>query len=122
ATLMRAAPGRVALITDAIAATGCGDGETSLGGLPVFVSEGLATLADGTIAGSTITLAEGIRRAVAAGVPLADAVRAATATPARALGLEGVGTLEAGAHGDVVLWDAGLVVRAVWQDGRLLDA
>lgn len=121
ATLMRAAPDRVALVTDAISAAGSGDGETSLGGLPVLVRDGVAMLEDGTIAGSTITLSEGVRRAVAAGVPLTDAVRAATATPARALRLERVGTLEAGAHGDVVLWDAGLGVRAVWQDGIRLS-
>ena len=51
--LFRAAPGRVALITDAIAAAGQGDGATALGGLPVEVRDGVATLGDGTIAGSS---------------------------------------------------------------------
>lgn len=121
AVLLRAAPGRVALVTDATAAAGLGDGATSLGGLEVEVRDGVATLPDGTIAGSSITLSEGVRRAVAAGIPVADAVVAATATPARALCLERTGTLEPGAHGDAVLWDAGLGVRAVWQEGRRLD-
>jgi N-acetylglucosamine-6-phosphate deacetylase len=120
--LLRAAPGRVALVTDAIAAAGLGDGTTSLGGLPVEVRDGVATLADGTIAGSSITLSEGVRRAVAAGIPFRDAVIAATATPARALGLPRTGTLEPGSRGDLVLWDASLGVRAVWQDGRRLEA
>lgn len=119
--LFRAAPGRVALVTDATAAAGVGDGPTSLGGLPVDVRDGVATLANGTIAGSSITLSEGIRRAVAAGIPFHDAVVAASATPARALGRERMGTLEPGALGDLVLWDASLDVRAVWQDGRRLE-
>lgn len=118
--LLRAAPGRVALITDAISAAGLGDGPTSLGGLPVEVRDGVATLADGTIAGSSITLSEGVRRAVAAGIPFPDAVIAASATPARALGQERMGTLEPGSRGDLVLWDGSLGVRAVWQDGRRL--
>ncbi|HET9022254.1 MAG TPA: amidohydrolase family protein [Ornithinibacter sp.] len=83
-------PGSVALVSDAMAATGLGDGTYQLGEVEVEVSEGTArTTANGAIAGSTSTLADCVRWAVLeAGVDIVDAHRAATATPAAALGLE----------------------------------
>lgn len=118
AALFRLAPGRVALITDAMAATGVGDGEYRLGGLDVTVKDGAARLASGSLAGSTLTLDAAIRTAVAAGVPLEDAVLAATATPARAVGRPDLGTLDLGAPADAVLLSPELEVDAVWADGR----
>jgi N-acetylglucosamine-6-phosphate deacetylase len=86
-------PGRIALITDAMAATGMSDGEYMLGSLPVTVEDSVARLvtADGSagaIAGSTLTMDEAVRRAVAeVGLSPFDAVQAASAVPLRALGL-----------------------------------
>jgi N-acetylglucosamine-6-phosphate deacetylase len=82
-------PDNVALVSDAMAATGLGDGSYRLGSLDVVVDGGTARTTDtGAIAGSTSTLADCVRWAVdVAGVPEADAVRAATRTPALALGL-----------------------------------
>lgn len=117
--LFAAAPGRVALITDAMAAAGCEDGPYRLGSLDVEVRDGAARLqGSDTIAGSTLTLAEGVRRAHALGLPLRDVLTAATAVPARALGLADVGSLTPGSVADAVLWDSGLAVRSVWQDGE----
>ncbi len=118
AWVMRAAaPARVALITDAIAAAGAGDGEYRLGGLDVTVREGVARLAGGgAIAGSTLTQDVALRNAVAAGVPLVDAVAALTSVPARALGLS-AGSLEVGSPADLVLLDDDLVVAAVMARG-----
>lgn len=109
-----AAPGRIALVTDAMAAAGARDGGYSLAGLDVEVTDGVARLTEGgTIAGSTLTQDRAIRTAVAAGVDPVAALRAATATPARAIGAgDEVGTLRAGARGDLVLLDAALHVRA----------
>lgn len=92
-TLMRAlfsmASGRVALITDAMSATGCSDGAYKLGSLDVTVKDGVARLDEGgSIAGSTLTMDEAVRRTVASGVSLGDAVSAATLTPAWAMGLD----------------------------------
>lgn len=82
-------PDAVVLVSDAMAATGLGDGDYMLGSLAVRVDAGTARTADtGSIAGSTTTLAECVRWAVeVAGVPEEDVRTAATSTPARALGL-----------------------------------
>lgn len=90
-TLMRllfaAAPWRVALVSDAMAAAGQPDGDYRLGGADIRVSDGVARVRDeGAIAGSTLTLATAVRRCVAEGIAVADVVRAATLTPALAMG------------------------------------
>lgn len=109
-----AAPGRVALVTDAMAAAGAPDGDYVLGALPVHVAQGIALLGDGTIAGSTLTQDAALRTAVDAGVPVAEAVAALTATPARVLGRRDLGSLGVGAVADAVLLDDDLTVHRVW--------
>jgi N-acetylglucosamine-6-phosphate deacetylase len=114
-----AAPGRIALVTDAMAAAGEGDGHYELGSLAVEVEGGVARLAHGgAIAGSTLTQDAALRRTVRAGVPLPEAVRALTATPARAIGrAEDLGSLTVGAIADAVLLTDELEVRSVWTAG-----
>lgn len=109
------APGRVALVTDAMAAAGSADGSYDLGAVKVTVTDGIARADDtGSIAGSTLTQDVALRRAVEAGVPLTDAVRALTATPAAAIGYgEQLGRLAPGYLGDAVLLDAQLQVKRV---------
>jgi N-acetylglucosamine-6-phosphate deacetylase len=119
--LFTQAPGRVALITDAMAAACSHDGDYVLGSLAVTVRDGVARLrAAGTIAGSTLTLDAALRQSVAAcGVELADAVLALTATPAAAIGRSGdLGSLRTGFAADAVLLDRDLTVRRVWLAGR----
>lgn len=113
------APGRVALITDAMAAAGAADGHYELGGLAVTVTGGTARLdAGGAIAGSTLTQDAALRLAVSAGIPLATAVAALTEVPARAVGLDDrFGSLEIGRAADAVLLDDALAVQTVWVDG-----
>jgi len=117
-TAWRAARERLVLITDAIRASGMRDGTTELGGRPVTVIEGAARLPDGTLAGSMLTMDAAVRGAVAAGVPLEAALFAASTAPARYLGLDGRGVLEAGARADLVVLTADLKVRAVARGGR----
>ncbi|MVQ42090.1 N-acetylglucosamine-6-phosphate deacetylase [Microbacterium sp. MAH-37] len=113
------APGRVALITDSMAAAGSVDGEYSLGGLHVTVLDGVARVDSGSIAGSTLTQDAALRNAVAAGATLSDAVRALTETPAAAIGFgEELGALRPGMLGDAVLLDADLRVVSVWTGAR----
>lgn len=121
-TLFAAAPGRVALVTDAMAGAGLGDGSYRLGSLSVEVRDGVARLAPGgSLAGSTLTLDVAIRNATAAGVSLLDAVDAATAVPARALGLgDRLGRLEPGFAADAVLLDDDWNVSGVWAAGELI--
>ena len=114
-----AAPGRIALVTDAMAAAGVGDGRYDLGALAVDVQDGVARLAGGgSIAGSTLTQDAALRLAVSAGVALADAVEALTSTPARAIGRDDLGRLEPDRLADAVLLTADLEVRAVWVAGE----
>ncbi|GAA1862490.1 N-acetylglucosamine-6-phosphate deacetylase [Microbacterium koreense] len=117
-----AAPGRVALVTDAMAAAGAADGRYELGPLAVDVVDGVARLVDGgAIAGSTLTQDVALRVATQAGVALPDAVTALTATPARVLGREDLGALEPDRLADAVLLTADYEVRAVWVGGAAVD-
>ena len=118
--LLRAAPGRVALVTDAMAATGSADGRYRLGSLEADVRDGIARLAGtDTIAGSTLTQDRALRIAVGeVGLALPDAVGALTVVPARALGLQDrYGLLRAGSAADVVALTPGLEVARVWAAG-----
>ncbi len=113
-----AAPGRIALVTDAMAAAGAADGRYELGSLEVDVVDGVARLTiDGSIAGSTLTQDAALRNAVGYGVALPDAVEALTRTPARVLGRDDLGRLEPGCLADAVLLDADLAVVKVWVAG-----
>jgi N-acetylglucosamine-6-phosphate deacetylase len=118
-----AAPGRIALVTDAMAAAGSVDGDYRLGSLNVTVRDGLAVLSGtNTIAGSTLTQDAALRCAVRTGIPLAAAVGALTRTPARVLGLEHRhGMLAPGFAADAVLLDHDWHVTAVYADGRALQ-
>lgn len=90
ALLFRESPGRVVLVSDAMAAAGAGDGRYGLGGLEVDVRGGRAVLAGTeTLAGSTLTLDRAVDVCVAAGVDRDVAVAAASVVPARVLGLSG---------------------------------
>ncbi|MDN5861414.1 MAG: N-acetylglucosamine-6-phosphate deacetylase [Pseudonocardia sp.] len=120
AALIRAAGrDRVALISDAIPASGLPDGTYHLAGDEVTVrGSEVRRRRTGSLAGSTITLAGSLRRAVIdLGVALPDAVAMASSTPAAALGLPDVGRLEVGAVADIVVLDEDLVVSAVMHRG-----
>ncbi|PJI84778.1 N-acetylglucosamine-6-phosphate deacetylase [Luteimicrobium subarcticum] len=114
----------IMLVTDAMAAAGMPDGSYQLGPMAVVVADGVARLADaanpggGAIAGGTAHLLDVVRHTVIAGVPLADAVRAASLTPAGVLGRTDVGALEAGRRADVVVTDADLQVVSVLRGGE----
>ena len=117
-------PGATALITDAMAAAGVADGHYTLGALRVEVNGGVARLepsqpgsTDGAIAGGTSRLIEGVRNCVAWGIPLADTVAAASRTPARAVGLEDVGFLGAGARADLIIAAPDLTINTVVRGG-----
>ena len=121
---LAAGPDRMALITDAISATGMPDGDYLLGPKPVRVREGRATLAEGgTIAGSTLTMDRAFRRTVReVGLPVEDAVTAASATPARVLGLEAaIGAIAPGREADLVVLDESLELVEVMGGGSRLS-
>ena len=118
-----AAPGRIALVTDAMAAAGASDGEYLLGNLSVIVTNGIARLTDGgSIAGSTLTQDAALRLAVTSvGLSMEAAVDALTRIPARAIGrADDLGRLAPGYAADAVLLNAQLTVDTVWAAGRVL--
>jgi N-acetylglucosamine-6-phosphate deacetylase len=111
---------RPVLVTDAIPATGVGDGRHRIGAREVLVTDGRAALADdpSVLAGSTLTMDRAVRTAVDAGVDLAAALRAATLTPASVIGRDDLGRLAPGARADLVALSPDLAVQAVLIDGR----
>lgn len=114
----RALRGRLALVSDAIRAAGLGDGESELGGQPVVVKDGRASLPDGTLAGSLLTLDRALHMAVELGLTVTEASLLLSRNPADALGRADLGRLEPGAHADVVALDPEtLAVEQVWVGG-----
>jgi N-acetylglucosamine-6-phosphate deacetylase len=103
-----ATEGRFALVTDAIAAAGLTDGTHRLGDREVLVAGNEARLADGTLAGSVLTMDGAVRNLVELDVALEDAVTAATSVPARVLRRPDLGRLTPGALADVVVLDDAL--------------
>ena len=118
------APGRIALVTDAMAAAGSTDGDYQLGSLAVTVANGRAVLrGTDTIAGSTLTLDRALQLAISA-VELSprEAVEAVTLTPATALGMEKqLGLLAPGYAADAVMLDHSWNVTHVWGAGSRLS-
>lgn len=114
---LAAKPDHLFFVTDAIRATGLGEGDSELGGQPVRVRGGAARLADGTLAGSVLTLDQALRNAVACGVPLLQASAMVSRIPARYLGLVDRGALEVGLRADLVVLDDRLQVREVYLAG-----
>ncbi|MEX2555004.1 MAG: N-acetylglucosamine-6-phosphate deacetylase [Actinomycetota bacterium] len=99
----RCARDRLVLVTDAIAAATVGPGEYRLGDRLVYVSDDAARLADGTLAGSLLTMDRAVRNLAGLGVPWPEAVHAATTTPARLIGRDELGTLRPGSPADVAV-------------------
>ena len=114
----QAAGGRVALTTDAIAGAGIGDGRSQLGELEVEVRDGIARRDDGVLAGSVLTMLQAVRNLHALGVPLVDAVAAATSVPARAARRPDVGVLRPDGPADVVVLDDRLEITNVLVAGQ----
>lgn len=118
AMVRRCAPGRIALITDAISATGCPEGVHALGDRTVTVRDGEVRLEDGTLAGSVLTLDAAVRNLVDLGAGIDEAIGAATAVPARLIGRADLGTLAPGTVADITVLDEDLRVVSTIVAGR----
>ena len=115
-------PGRICLISDALRCCGMADGSYSLGGQEILLSGGVARLTGGAIAGSAADLYQCMRRAVSFGIPREQAVWAATALPARAIGRESeTGAIAAGRAAEFVICGGELEPEAVYLGGKRLE-
>jgi len=111
---------RVCLVSDAMRACGMPDGQYDLGGQTVTVAGGCATIASGSLAGSITVLTDCLRRAVAFGIPLEAALKAATINPARSVGLDHVvGSLSTGKQADLLVLQKDLSLKHVILAGRV---
>jgi N-acetylglucosamine-6-phosphate deacetylase len=115
-------PGGVVLVTDAVRATGLPDGAYQVGDRPAIHMDGAIRLADGTLAGSVLTLDRALHNLQAAtGRPLAELWATTSRNAARAIGVDGAkGSLEVGKDADLVLLDHDLGVVATVAEGVLV--
>ena len=109
---------RLNLISDSLRCAGMPDGDYELGGQPIVVKDHKATLLDGTLAGSSISLLDAVRNVVRFGLPLEAAVYAAATAPAMAVGLKDVGAIELGRAADLVVLDKDLNLVTVFVNGQ----
>jgi N-acetylglucosamine-6-phosphate deacetylase len=112
-------PRGAALVTDAVSAAGAPTAPSTLGARPVRLADGAPRLADGTLAGSVLTMDQAVRNLVAGRAGLPGAVTMAAATPARVLGLE-AGEIRVGWPADLVALDRALVPAATIVDGAIV--
>ncbi len=118
---LRCIPG-LFCVTDSTAAAGMPDGEYRLGEHTVQKCLGGVRLADGTLAGSALTMDQALRNLVQTlGLELTDAARRVSTAAAEYLGLTDRGRLSAGAWADVVVMDAQLQLRRVFVEGEEID-
>lgn len=114
-------PGRICLISDALRCCGMPDGRYTLGGQEIWLSGGVARLADGTIAGSAANLYDCMKNAIQFGISPENAIRAATIIPARQLGCQNeVGSIEVGKLADFVVCDEHFNRNAVYLGGEVI--
>jgi N-acetylglucosamine-6-phosphate deacetylase len=113
-----AAAGRAVLVTDAMAGAGLAAGSYQLGAVEVEVAGGVPMREDGVFAGTVLTMHDAVRNLHALGVPLSEAVGAATVVPARVIGRPDLGVLEPGARADIVVLDDRLDIARVIAGGN----
>lgn len=115
-------PTRMILVSDTLRCCGMPDGEYELGGQQVYLSGGVARLADGTLAGSATNLFDCMRKAISFGIAEEDAIRAATYNPACAIGAEGeIGVIAPGRAADFVVCSADYAQKRVFLGGKELN-
>lgn len=107
------------LISDSLRCAGMPDGDYTLGGQPIEVKNHKATLkGTDTLAGSSISVLDALQNVVKFGLPLEDAVYAATTAPADAIRAKDIGRIEVGACADLLILDKDLNLKAVYVDGE----
>jgi N-acetylglucosamine-6-phosphate deacetylase len=112
---------RTIVISDSMRAAGLPDGVSELGGQKVFVKDGRARLADGTIAGSTTNLYDEVKNLIRFGIPLRQAIKSATVNPAIEIGAENeIGSIKVGKIADLVVFDKDFNLKMVIAKGSIM--
>lgn len=110
---------RMVLISDALRCCGMPEGKYELGGQDIYLKNGIAQLADGTIAGSVTNLYKGMVNAISFGIREEDAVRAATYNPACAIGAQDeIGSIATGKYADFLVCSADYAQKEVYRGGK----
>lgn len=108
------------IVSDSMKAAGCPDGEYELGMQPVYVRNGRALLADGTIAASTSNVYEEFKNVISYGIPLRQAVKSVTINPAKAIRADKeTGSVKVGKYADLTVIDDEMNIKAVFVKGEL---
>ena len=112
---------RSVVVSDAMSAAGCGDGEYELGGQKVFVKNGRASLTDGNLAGSTTNLYREFLNLISFNIPFKQALKSCTINPARVIGADVlIGSLKEGKFADILIVDEYLRIKKVFVKGRTI--
>ncbi len=112
---------RMLFISDSIGAAGLPDGEYVSGGdLPFTVKNGKATMEDGTIMGSTAFIINSVQNAVKWGIPAESAVKMASLTPAKSIGMDNeIGSIQIGKKADLLITDKDFNILHIFIDGKM---
>lgn len=114
---------KIVLVSDAMRAAGLEDGEYELGGQKVIVNNGAARLENGGLAGSTLNLKDAVYNMVSMlNIPIQDAVRMASLSPAKAIGVsKHKGSIEIGKDADMLLFDDDINISSVFISGNCVN-
>lgn len=108
------------IVSDSMKAAGCPDGDYDLGGQPVYVRDGKALLADGTIAASTSNVYKELKNVISFGIPEKQAVKSATINPAKAIRADKeTGSIEEGKLADILVVDKDYNIKLVIVKGKI---
>lgn len=108
------------IISDSMKAAGCPDGDYDLGGQPVYVRDGKALLADGTIAASTSNVYKELKNVISFGISEKQAVKSATINPAKAIRVDDkTGSIEEGKLADILVVDKDYNIKLVIVKGEI---
>ena len=108
------------IVSDSMKAAGCPDGDYDLGGQPVYVRDGKALLADGTIAASTSNVYKELKNVISFGIPEKQAVKSATINPAKAIRADReTGSIEEGKLADILVVDKDFNIKLVIVKGKI---
>ena len=111
---------RSIIVSDSMRAAGHLDGEYDLGGQAVYVKEGKALLADGTIAASTSNIYQELKNVISYGIPVKQAIKSCTINPARAIRVDQMtGSIQPGKLADILVVDKNFEIKLVLVRGQI---